>query len=335
MIRQKFYATLIVLSALSFSEAQISSDGPGTAEFQYIGNLIYARPAGIAGAYTSLAQGLDAIGYNPAGLSKSDSARSISGTVRYHFLDVTSGNATYAFPGDAGRMYAFSAAYVNYGRIEELDENGNSPSHHSNIPVSFNPSFTIAQKWDEQIRLGVTGHAFSEYLGDFPGSQLGLGWGVDAGLLFQPSVRNMGFGLSLLNLGRKERSQFIGGEVGGLLPLSLKGGMYYYPTELPKGKVAVDLEIPWHDVPLLSGGLEYAYSQALTLRAGSRIDWNEVQYLFAKAKAEDTEELNGGSALKLAAGFTFQVEGIAIDYAAQYWLNLSWVHAFTLRYALF
>lgn len=323
----------ILACCLGLAGAQDFSDGPGTAEFQYVGNLIYARPAGIAGAYTSLAQGLDAIGYNPAGVSKTEPIRTISGTLRYHLLDVSSGNVTYGFPGDGGRSYAFSAAYINYGRILELDEDGNTTGK-EHMPVSFNPAFTVASKVDDNIRLGATLKGLTEYLGDFEGAQLGMGWGIDAGLLYQPSARNLGFGLALLNLGRKERSQLAGGATGGLLPVSLKGGMYYYPLDLPKGKLALDVEVPWHDVPLLSGGIEYAYSQALTLRAGSRMDWNEAKFLFNKASADQQGELIGGNALKLAGGFTFQAEGIAVDYAMQYWLNLSWVHAVTLRYAL-
>ncbi len=332
---RRYLAMGLAILALtpSLITAQFFSGGPGTAEFQYIETLIYARPAGIAGAYTSLAQGLDAIGYNPAGLSKTDAIRSISGTFRYHFLDVSSGNVTYGFPGESGRSYAFSAAYFNNGRISELDELGNA-THHENIPSSFNPSFSVASKASEKIRLGATLKILSEYLADIEESQLGIGWGLDAGLLYQPSARNLGFGLALLNLGRKERSQLTGGATGGLLPLSVKGGMYYYPMELPKGKLAVDLEIPWHDVPKLSGGIEYAYSQGLIVRAGSRIDWNEFNYLLDQASGNSQGDLVGGNALKMTAGFTFQVEGVAVDYAAQYWMNLSWVHAVTLRYAL-
>ena len=157
---------------------------------------------------------------------------------------------------------------------------------------------------------------------------------MDAGLLFQPSARNLGFGLSLLNLGRKEQGHYVGGDAGGLLPVSLKGGMCYSPLDLAKTKVVVDLELPWHDVALLSGGLEYAYSSNLTLRGGSRIDWNELKYLVAKASAEKRGDLQGGNALKAATGFTFQADGIAFDYAVQYWYGLSWVHALTLRYAV-
>jgi hypothetical protein len=313
--------------------AQDFSDAAGTAEFQYLETLVFARPAGLAGAYTSLAQGLDAVGYNPAGVSKSDGRRSVAGTFRYHVLDVSSGNASYGFPAAGGGAYAFSASYINYGRIEELDENGNA-SGRKQIPASFNPSFTGARKATDNLRLGATLKGLSEYLGDYEGSQLALGWGLDLGLLYQPNVRNMGFGLALLNVGRKERAHTLEGRTGGSLPTSLKGGMFYFPLDLPKAKVALDAEIPWHDAPRLAAGVEYAFSPAFTVRGGSRVDWTEARYYFEKATDERPGDLDGGNALKLASGFTFMSDGLALDYAVQYWYGLSWVHALTVKCVL-
>jgi hypothetical protein len=325
-------AALFSISALPVS-AQDYSDKAGTAEFQYLETLIFARPAGLAGAYTSLAQGVDAVGYNPAGVSKSEQARSVAGTVRYHFLDVTSGNVTYGYPGAGGIAYAFSAAYINYGRIEELDEAGNATGR-EHIPASFNPSLTTSRKVNENIRLGATLKGLSEYLGDYAGSQMALGWGVDLGLLYQPNVRNLGFGLALLNLGRKELAHTSEGRTGGLLPVSLKGGMFFSPLDVPKAKVAVDVEAPWHDSPRLSGGVEYTLNPAFVVRAGTRIDWVEARYYFRKATDERPGDLQGGNALKLASGFSFLADEIALDYAVQYWYGLSWVHALTMKYTL-
>lgn len=328
-------AGLILLSgALSRQAmAQDITDRAGTAEFQYVDILVFARPAGLAGAYTSLAQGEDAIGFNPAGLSRQESGRTVAGTFRYHFLDVASGNATYSFPGAGGVRYAFSAAYVNYGRMEQLDEDGKRAGDDL-LPASFNPSLTASAKLSDRVRVGATVKALSEYLGDFHGSNLGLGWGVDAGLLYQPAARNLGFGLSLLNVGTQMASQVEGGETGGLLPMSLKGGFYYHPLDLPKGRVTVDVELPWHDAPLLLGGIEYAYSPGLILRAGTRANLPELQYYLAKATDQRPGYFEGGNALKAAGGLTFQADGVGVDYAAQYWLGLSWVHALTVRYAV-
>ncbi|MBW8886197.1 MAG: hypothetical protein JF616_00455 [Fibrobacteres bacterium] len=306
----------------------------GTAEFQYIETLVFARPAGLAGAYTAAAQGSDAIGYNPAGVAKADAGRMLSGTFRYHMLEIASGNAAYAFPGaDSNMSYAFSAAFINYGRIDELDEDGNATGI-KYMPSSFNPSFTAARRVSDRLRVGATLRGFSEYLGDFTESQLGWGWGVDLGMQYQPAARNVGFGVALLNVGRKERSQLIGKDAGGLLPISLKAGFFYSAPEMPKAKLLADGEVPLHGSPRASGAIEYAYSPSFILRMGSRVQMSELAHYYNSLTDAETSTWQGGNALKLTAGFTFVSDGYALDYAAQYWDGLSWVHALTLKYAV-
>lgn len=323
----------LVLAAAAGAFAQ-GEDLAGTAEFQYIETLVFARPAGLAGAYTAAAQGADAIGYNPAGVAKADPGRTLAGTFRYHLLEVASGNATYAYPGeDSAWSYAFSAAFINYGRIEQLDEDGN-PTGEKMMPSSFNPSFTAARRMSERVRLGASLRGFSEYLGNFYESQLGWGWGVDLGMQYQPPAKNLGFGVAILNLGRKERSQIVGKEAGGLLPASAKAGFFYSAPDLPKARLSADAEAPLHGSPRFSGALEYAYSPAFTVRVGSRVQWSELAHYYNALTDAETGTWQGGNALKLAAGFTFVSDGYAVDYAAQYWQGLSWVHALTLKYAV-
>lgn len=324
----------VLLSGIVGAFAQDVPQRTGAAEFQYIETLVFARPAGLAGANTAAAQGIDAVGYNPAGIAAGAPGRSVAGTFRYQFMDIASGNASYAYPGrDGVWSYVFSAAFINYGHIEAVDENGD-PMGGKLLPASFNPSFSAARRLSEHVLAGATLRGFSEYLGDFEESQLGWGWGVDAGMQYQPSAKNAGFGLALLNLGRKERSQLVGGKSGGLLPVSLKAGFFYSSPEMPKARLVADAEAPWAGTPRLAGGLEYAYAPAFILRLGSRIDWNEAVHYYHVLSDEASGNWQGGNAVKLTAGFTFASDGYAVDYAAQYWQDLSWVHALTLRYSL-
>lgn len=333
--RRRLRASLLwaLLAGVSGAYAQ-GEDWAGTAEFQYIETLVFARPAGLAGAYTAAAQGIDAVGYNPAGVAKADPGRTVSGTFRYHLLEIASGNATYLYPGeDTAWHYAFSAAFINYGRVQSLDENGDATGE-TMMPSSFNPSFTAARRLSERVRVGGSLRGFTEYLGNFYGSQLGMGWGVDLGMQYQPPAKNVGFGLALLNLGRKERSQLQDGKAGGLLPVSLKAGAFYSVPELPKARFLADAEVPLHGSPRAAGALEYAYLPSFILRLGSRIDWSEAAHYYKALTDAEKGTWQGGDALKLTAGFTFASDGYAVDYAAQYWQGLSWVHALTLRYAV-
>jgi hypothetical protein len=298
----------------------LGEDGVGTAEFQYIETLVFARPAGVAGAYTAAAAGIDAVGFNPAGVGKAEPGRSVSGTFRYHFLEVASGNASYAYPGaDTAWSYVFSAAFLNYGRVQEVDEEGNDVVSGSKLmPASFNPSFTGARRISNRLRLGASLRGYSEYLGDFEGSQLGWGWGLDAGLQYQPPAKNVGFGVALLNLGRKERSQLKDGKSGGLLPVSLKAGFFYSAPELPKAKLMIDGEIPLYGAARASGGLEYAYTPAFILRVGSRVSMDEVSHYYGDLTDSEKGTWQGGNALKATGGFTFASDGYSVDYAVQY-----------------
>jgi hypothetical protein len=327
----RLFGALLGLCCGAFAQGV---DDAGTAEFQYLDILVFARPAGLAGAYTAAAQGVDAVGYNPAGVAKAEPGRTVSGTFRYHFLDIASGNASYAYPGETGAWnYAFSAAFINYGRIDEVDENGDATGKRL-MPASFNPSFTAARPLNERTRVGATLKGFSEYLGDFEGSQLAVGWGIDLGMQYQPGAKNLGFGLALVNLGRKEQPHFTGGKTGGLLPAALKGGVFYSLPDLPKAKVVADAELPWHDAPRVSGGLEYAYAPGFILRAGGRLDVNDLAHYYDEISSGNGSGWQGGTAIKVAGGFTFAADGYAVDYAAQYWQGLSWVHALTLRYSV-
>jgi hypothetical protein len=220
--------------------------------------------------------------------------------------------------------------------MPEVDEDGNEVNpNYKLMPASFNPSFTGACRVSDRVRLGASLRGFSEYLGDFAESQLGWGWGVDAGLQYQPPAKNLGFGVALLNLGRKERSQLLDGRTGGLLPTSLKAGFFYSAPELPKARVQIDGEAPLHAAIRLSGGLEYAYAPSFTLRVGSRIDWSEIRHYYQSLTEEETGTWQGGNALKATAGFTFASDAYSVDYAVQYWQELSWVHALTLKYAAY
>jgi hypothetical protein len=119
------------------------------------------------------------------------------------------------------------------------------------------------------------------------------------------------------------------------LPTSLKAGFFYSAPELPKARVQIDGEAPLHAAIRLSGGLEYAYAPSFTLRVGSRIDWSEIRHYYQSLTEEETGTWQGGNALKATAGFTFASDAYSVDYAVQYWQELSWVHALTLKYAAY
>ncbi len=325
-----YFFVLVALVGNAF--AQDIGSRTGTAEFQYIESIVHARAASLAGAYTSVAEGPEAVGYNAAGVGRTAYSQ-VAASIRYHWLGITSGNVTYAFPGSGSLKYALSGAYINYGSIEEMTEDGRATGN-SIMPSSFNPSFTVAGAVSERVHVGGTIKVLQEYLGDFEESQTGLGWGVDLGLQFQPNRRNIGLGVSLLNVGTKIRSQITGGEKGGALPASLKAGMFYFLGNRAHTRLTVDVETPWHDYPLVSAALQHQFNPYLIGRVGARANYPEIRHLLLLAADQKPGEFRGGNALKLAGGFGVPFEVAELDYAFQLWQGASWVHVLAVRVPL-
>jgi len=254
------------------------SDKAGTEEFSFVSVTAYARPAGLAGAYTALAEGMDAVASNPAGLALQKKGYWSSLGFKKNILDVNSGELT-MFKAIKDIHYAGSIHYINYGSVRYRDEKNQSLGADLR-PMSINPSFTAAYKWKKKLRVGATIKIPMEYLGDFQGSQMALGWGTDLGLQYQPALKRLRFGAALINIGRKERGQQEGNENSGMLPAEFKAGMVYQGLGGRKNLVSIDLGFPWHYHAYTSIGFEHALSRYFKFRGGTRWNADELETYF-------------------------------------------------------
>ena len=98
MKMKKFFISIIVF-LLSVSQAS-DFEKVGTTSFQFLKILTTARASAMAGAYSSIASGSDAVFWNPAGLT---TVKNFNATIGYAdwFMDVM--------------HYSFSAAYTIEG----------------------------------------------------------------------------------------------------------------------------------------------------------------------------------------------------------------------------
>ena len=76
----------------------------GIEEFSFVSVNPYARPSGLAGAYTALGEGLDAVSTNPAGLALQKKGKWASLGFKKNILDVNSGELTHFFK-DSNQIY--------------------------------------------------------------------------------------------------------------------------------------------------------------------------------------------------------------------------------------
>ncbi len=328
-------AVFIALWSFSFTPAQEGVHSlAGTEEFSFLSQATNSQAAGTAQAYTAHARGIDAIGINPGALAYTQNQAEFSGSYRLNLLNVHSGNFAFAHNLPHRLQAAGSFSFIQHGAIPHTDVNGNSLGEDIK-PVSAVPALTMAWSSGNKIHAGVTAKLPAEFLGYFSGSQWGLGWGLDAGLLIVPNTKQFKIGLSMLNLGRKLQSQVPGGQTGGLLPLTWNMGLMYHPLSLRRTTVLADINIPHHNHPFLNAGAEYRLSNYVTLRGGGRLSIDEYRYFINKHLfGEDVENTPGASFLKAAAGATFLFAPYEMDVAAQYHKYQHIVTMVTIKYRI-
>ena len=322
------FCAILLVSGGGCDLAQAQA-GIGTEEFPGLQIISAARPAGVAGAYTALAEGVSSIGINPAGLANEDAGQYYSGSLRLHPDAADGGQVAYSRPFRKNARIALSAAYLNYGTIPGRDESNQAIGDLK--PFSFYPSLTYAQSLGDRMTWGVSAKAALEDPGAFDGAHKALGAGADAGIQYRPA-RNLGLGASVVNLGPKLRGHSADEAAGsGWLPGAFRGGAYYHPHGLERMSIALDAEVPFQETPAVALGYEYRFIPEWDIRAGTRWDYNDVRNLLGWLGAIQSSELYG-SALKAAAGTTLRMGRADVDYAVQWWNDLGFVHALTVAW---
>lgn len=278
-----------------------------------------------------MARGTDALGVNTAGLAAMEKGAWVSAGYHYNVLGVHTGEIAYPFHDSQGIYYALSMNYTNFGGIDEVNDEG-IKSGRSFYPANHTPALHVAGSFFNNLRTGISFKLPTEYLGGFEQSQWALGWAFDVGLQFQPKTKRLSLGAALLNAGRKEIAHISRSDRGGALPLILKGGLTYQSLNLKNAVFILDLNLPYHYTPYLSGGVEYEISRYFTLRAGSRFNLPETNAFFEEFVLDRRNVFPDRSAVKAAGGFSLNQKMFSIDYAAQYWHWLGVVHWVTVKW---
>lgn len=277
------FAVLLVGSALGWGEE--------SASFLKLG--VGARAMGLGGAYTSVASGLEAAAWNPAGLAGSNKRElgamhsELAAGTRYNFLG-------YAQPLRRGSLAAY-VVHLNQGTLEKRDSggrlNGGFTAAESAFALGYGRSMGsmgigAAAKIVRSNISGDSGQTVAFDLGAARSfGNLGPGK-AGVGL----AVQNLGSGLRLL-------------DKSSPLPLTFSIGADY---GLPVGlTLAADVRHrPHSGGGELSLGSEYRVISGLALRAGYA---SSHALLSGSGK---TSDLSG-----FAAGIGFKVLNYSLDYS--------------------
>ena len=249
------WGLLIALVALVGKFAVASENSRATADFLNIGTG--ARPAGFAGAYTSLAEGAEAVYWNPGGVSLAESPQ-ITASHYSWYQDINYEFIAASYPVSERFSIGVGASYLSYGKISGFDE-FNSSTGDIGSTYDLAGGLTIGMVLSENISVGITGKYIMLSLAGQTAGAMAADLGVTA------RFNRFTAGAALSNIGGKIKFS----DTGENLPTSLRAGL---SAELPELSLVSTLEFEnqfYGDFAIRSG-LEYSFLNQYFLRGGYR-----------------------------------------------------------------
>lgn len=257
----------LLLAPPAFAGTSFQSGGGTTADdFLRIGRG--PRPAGMGDAFVAVADDVNAVNWNPAGLtSLSDTELQLLHTA--WLLDVSDDDLAYAQPAGSTGGLGFSLAWL-HASAQRFDS---SFSDIGSVDASsYGFTFGYGNRLDSlihirpvDIQVGVAVKLLAQRLD----ANSDYGFGADLAAQWLPS-ETLSFGAAIQNLG--------GGTAGYLLPVTFRlgGAVHYRAVAFPRDKLILSIEgvafVETHSQ--LLAGLEYRWAlgrSAFSLRAGYRL----------------------------------------------------------------
>ncbi|MBI4679332.1 MAG: PorV/PorQ family protein [Elusimicrobia bacterium] len=247
-----------------------------------------ARPAGL-GAYTAAADDINALYWNPGGLSFL-SKPELGFTHTELYGEARLETLGYAHPTRLGTFGA-STSYLGQGRIERRDSQGLKAGDYSASDRLFVLGYAHPIG---RFGLGVNAKFLQQQIAETTVS----GFAADLGAAYRP-VRSLRLGVSVLNLGPGMRWQ----SGDSQLPLTLTGGAAY--SIIPQFMLAADVRHRFLEKKLSLGlGFEAEVYRGFLLRAS---------YLAANGSTAAGSSVPALS--RFTAGFGLRLRDYSVDYS--------------------
>ncbi|MCX8094515.1 MAG: hypothetical protein N3E50_10175 [Candidatus Goldbacteria bacterium] len=286
----------------------------------FIDDGISARPSGLSGAYTAIADDGNASWWNPAGLGLLDKRKSLAFTYIPNMYGLTTGGIT--------RML------ISYGQGDTSGYGGLGASvSYLNVNLGSDYSGDTEFKWTEYVILLSWGMEVEQYLGmekyKYPKIAIGAnakyfslttdlkiddvktgasGFGFDVGLII--AIKN-NFNIGVMAKNILTSISWTGASVEKLSYI-LNGGIFYGVT--PDFILSAEVKSEESDskmprITAYCGGAEYRINigknmqvQSIILRAGASIDPNADSY-------------------NISGGMSMIMDTFSIDYAYQFFIK--------------
>lgn len=298
---------MVFLVSLAWRAAYAIDDSAGTAGAQFMDlGLGSARAMGLGRSYVALADGSDALLWNPAGLAQTREREVVYSHLSYVQDLEAPGYVAYAHP--MGRtVWGFNAAYLSMSGFDVRDEEGR-PLDSSAVVVrnSFATIGVARSFWFEKLFFGAAVKGIHEDLYVSKYQTLV----ADLGVLVKPSPK-VTFGLSLLNYGAAPSRA----------AKSARLGAAYRIAEF--FRLSLELQKPSDDGWLTRAGLEFTLPEEylevgqISFRLGY-YDTNRMGQNLEPSGLVESLKLSKVSGLSLGLGlYSSQIlgYGMGLDYA--------------------
>jgi hypothetical protein len=284
------------------------ASGTGTTAFNFLKVGLGARPVGMGGAFTAVADDATAVYWNPAGLTAMVGTEALAGYIAY-MADINSGFAAYTRPmGDKGRL-AVSINSFYIGDIVETDETGNELGTFGSS--MFVPTLAYGRRLNEKLAVGAAAKLVYQSIASYTS----YGAALDVGATYLLPDKPYSFGFVVQNLGQ-QLSAFV--EETDLTPITAKAGAVYRHRTAPF-VAALDVGTAIDSDIFFNLGAEYWVSSLLGLRFGYYSMGQELH-------SESDRDILGG----LSFGLGLRWKKYGFDYALVPKVDLGQVHRLSL-----
>jgi hypothetical protein len=253
---------LLILGMVCVSNCIASSGNAGTRSAQFLKMGFGGRPVSMGGAFVGLADDINAVYWNPAGLAQIHRPQLCFMHLVW-FCDISyeyfAYAKPYAKPSEKLGVFGLSIGYLHMGKIEGRDEEGNqtSPYTASDIVITFSHGSKITKN------LFLGGNI--KHLIEKIERESANAFAFDVGFLYKTPLKNLSLGGTLQNFGQPIK--FVAESCK--LPTTAKlGACYSYIFMGSPMNFAMDIYFPSDGKTSLHLGTEGIYKNTLSGRIG-------------------------------------------------------------------
>ena len=261
----KKFIVIIALVALFSCSVFAANSNVGTSGFTFFKLDFSARANAMGGAYTALSNDVNAVFFNPAGLSQI-SEKQITTTYNSYLVGLSSGALAFSMPYE-DRTIAFFSQFLT----DEEDE----VSSDGVITGTFdNSELLVGISASQQVHPVVFIGGSLKYLRENLAGNSASAIVFDIGVLHQTTNKMLKVGLTLKNIGT-QLTYYTDDKNKETMPKEAVIGLNYFPKDYLN--ILLDVVKPFDDNFKGKLGVEYRYNKMLALRSGfnsNASDWN-------------------------------------------------------------